>query len=261
MTALAATPDAAAAQDIAAIQGAMLNALYAGPDAIPGGVFAGPSRRIALGMAVHANTVAHARMTALADSVPRLIAAIGRAEFDAVARPFIDEAATRSHPLAHIGERFADWLAANGQPRAHVELAHIDAAALACLHAADVAPLTLADLPQDEAALLSLHVAVHPAARLLRAAHALPLIEGITATGGDAPTDSLLVVRSGYTITLCRLDAEPLRMLDVARRGASGGASIGTLLADNPADGVATLITLITLECIAADPGALENAA
>ena len=67
-----------------------------------------------------------------------------------------------------IGQGFAEFLAGQGEVAAICDLAAVEWQLLQAYHAAEAAPLWLADLAGlDEAALLDLRIVRHPAARLL----------------------------------------------------------------------------------------------
>lgn len=231
---------------LASLQSAMLCALYTGPDALPEGLFAATPRRVALGMSVHANTVAHARVSALADSAPHLLQHVGQPAFEAMARPYVDEPVARCAPLIEIGHGFADWLASRGEGAALVELARIDAAALSCLHAADVVPLGLTDLPNEADALLAMQLKLHTAARLLPYRDAAATFVDHPQLGSGGIADAVLIVRSGFAVTIFRIGAD---VAAIARRAAHG-ASIADLLAATDPPAEPALIAMIAADAL-----------
>lgn len=132
-------------------------------------MFEGATDRIVLGLRVHANTVSHSRITALAATFPRLAARLGTAEFRALALDFIENGGTRGRPLTDIGRGFAEFIAARGAERVVIDLARIEWLWLESYHAAEARALTLGDIAAlSEGDLLSLRVVPHPAARLAR---------------------------------------------------------------------------------------------
>lgn len=202
-------------------------ALYLGPSHLPDGLLAGSRRRIELGLAVHANTLTHARVTAMADSCPRLIAHIGRVSFDALATEYVATMRARSCPLICIAQGFADWLANRGAATSHVLNAQLDAAALDALHAADAPTLTLSDLPGNADVLVGVRVACHPATR-------------VVATGEE---DAMLFTRIGLTVSEQAISADAMRMLNTL---AEGPTAIADLLGLSCPDPTATLIALLS---------------
>lgn len=209
-------------------------ALYRGPGEVPAGLMAGARRRVELGLAVHANTMAHARMTAMADSCPRLIAVIGRERFDNLAAVYVAEAATRRQPLIRIAEGFVDWLATCAASDEVVHHARCDAATLAALHASDAPALALSALPGEVDALTTIIVSRHPAVQVVPAS-------------GDA---ALLFTRPALVVHERLIDADAQAMLCHL---SNGPAMIGDLLTLARVDAAAALINLL-------DAGALTRA-
>lgn len=151
----------------AAGQRAVLDTLNHGPAALPDDLFDGPVARVLLGLKAHANTISHARLVALEETYPKTRAQIGEAAFNALSRTFLDQPRVAARPLATIGDGFADRLAADHPAAA--DTARIEWAWLMTYHAADAAPLALADLAGiDPQAIVDIVLAAHPAARLVR---------------------------------------------------------------------------------------------
>jgi hypothetical protein len=195
-------------------------------------------------MAVHANTIAYARITALADSCPRLVDRLGRDAFDRLVRPFIDLPSVRALPLIRVASGLADWLANDcaASPEV-VELARLDAAALACLHATDTRLLSFADLPESPEALLAMAVRLHPAACLIECPHALAAL-GLAAK--DSDSGWALVVRQGVIVDV--LPLSPCAAA-IARRAVDGATFANLFEATDPmtsdADRLAALLMLV----------------
>lgn len=151
------------------LQSRMASALRRGPDDEVIAMFAGATDRIVLGLRVHANTVAHSRIAALAATFPRLSARLGTAAFRALALDFIENDGTRGRPLTGIGRGLAEFIAARGADRVLIDLTRVEWLWLQSYHSAEARALTLGDIAAlSEADLLALRVAPHPAARLTR---------------------------------------------------------------------------------------------
>lgn len=150
-----------------ATQTAFMAALDYGPAHMPTGLFAGTPDRALLGMKVHANTVSHARLVALEDTFPKTRALLGHEKFNERSRRFLDAPGATARSLAKIGQGFPTYLKAIGEPDAAVEMAVFEWAWLTTYHAAEAVALKLGDLTGlDEAALLGVVVARHPAANI-----------------------------------------------------------------------------------------------
>lgn len=146
-------------------QAAMMQALDHGPAYLPADLFAGSPARVLAGMKVHANTISHARLVALEDTFPRTRELIGHDRFNEHSRLYLEQPGVTARPLAEIGKGFDLFLLERGERRGLAGLARFELQWLASYHAADVAPLLLADLagiaPDD---LMDLAVVRHPAA-------------------------------------------------------------------------------------------------
>lgn len=149
-------------------QRAMMRAIALGPDHVPEDLFAGGRAAALRGLAVHANTISHARLVALEDSFPRTRMAMGDAEFNRHSRSYRDRPGVSALPLVMIGAQFAVHLADCDCPAVAVDLARFEWAWLGCYHAADEAAFTLADLAgMGEAGLLDLSLRRHSASALV----------------------------------------------------------------------------------------------
>ena len=228
---------------------AMLSAIYGGPDRLDAALFAGPMQRVALGMAVHANTIAHARRQALADSFPRLLTVIGSERFDHAAWAYIETPEARRRPLADIGADFPQWLEGSGGSPDLVGLATAEWLWLESYRAADAAAATLAALADlDEPALMALRFARHPAARLHRqACWSATVVAGLWPDEAPMPPpDSVMITRPEGQVQLHR--AERDTAIWFAR--IDGQRPLAQHLADPriiaQTDPMAALITLIT---------------
>jgi hypothetical protein len=147
-------------------QSAMMAALDHGPEHLLPDLFAGPLERVMAGMAVHANTISHARLVALEETFPRTLAHIGHAAFNRHSRAFVEQSGVAAQPLASIGAGFDAFLAGQGEADGVADLARFEWLWLAAYNAADAEPMALgalAGLSPD--ALLEVTLAAHPAAR------------------------------------------------------------------------------------------------
>ncbi|MDE1915945.1 MAG: putative DNA-binding domain-containing protein [Sphingomonadales bacterium] len=149
-------------------QRAMMRAIMHGPDHVPAAMFSGGRAAALRGLAVHANTISHARLVALEDSFPRTREVMGDAGFNRLSRSYLDRPGISALPLAMIGAQFAEHLADYDAAALAVDLARFEWAWLGCYHAADEAAFTLADLAGlGEAELLDLVIRRHPASALV----------------------------------------------------------------------------------------------
>lgn len=147
-------------------QAAFATALDHGPQHLLWAEFTGPPARILAGMKVHANTVSHARLVALEDTFPQTLTLIGHARFNECSRRYFEQPGVTALQSALVGALFPTFLHQQTEQSA-AELARFEWLWLMAYHAADAAPLRLADLhglaPDS---LMDLAIAAHPAARL-----------------------------------------------------------------------------------------------
>lgn len=129
------------------VQQAMMHAIALGPDHVPDTLFAGGRRAALRGLAVHANTISHARLVALEDSFPRTRLLLGETAFNVLSRAFL-EAGAGTQTLALIGRNFPVWLAGRDQPPGATDLARFEWTWLQCYHAADSPALSLSELAE-----------------------------------------------------------------------------------------------------------------
>lgn len=178
---------------LAEAQAAFIACLQHGPEHFPTGMFAQADERALLAMRAHANTISFGRIIALKDSFPRLLEHMGEDAFVPLARDYCDTDAARASDLAHIGGGFADFLAVQGQDALTVWLARYDYGWLRSYRAPAAAALTLADIAAlDEAELLALPIALHPAAQILPATPAIAAQAGFTSS---EPVAAIIVTR------------------------------------------------------------------
>ncbi len=196
---------------LAAAQQAVLDAINGGPDAVDFRWFAGPPARVLLALRAHANTVSHARLTALEATFPRVLAALGPARFNRLARAFVAAAAARASDSNGIGAGFPGWLARAARRRRYARLAAAEWDWLAAYHAADAPPLVLGDFAGASAAgLLAQRIAWHPATRLAAVdAAMLAALQGVAGAADlrAEPAAVLLLTRPGAEVRLTLLTA------------------------------------------------------
>jgi hypothetical protein len=150
------------------LQTAMMAAIDLGPDQVPEGVFAGGRAAALRGLAVHANTISHARLVALEETFPRTRARLGAESFNRLSRGFVETGDCTREPLATIGRVFPAHIAPTHPEDA--TLARFEWFWLESYHAADADALDLATLARlDEDRLLALVLVRHPAARIATA--------------------------------------------------------------------------------------------
>ncbi len=143
-------------------------ALVGGLAFIPEGLFAGRHSRVHAALAIHANTISHARLIALEETFPIALALLGPADFNQMSRVFLEARGGERETLANIGRTFPDWLTQSGAAPRVFSSARKEWARLQSYHAAEaraLSPTDLADLGED--GLLRSLLCRHPAAWLI----------------------------------------------------------------------------------------------
>ena len=207
-----------------AIEANFIDTINNGPDVLDPALFAGPLDRVLLGLKTHANTVSHARLTALEATFPRLMEHIGQKSFNTQSRAYVETRTARALDNNAIGLEFAAFLQANGCPAQTSELAQIEWAWLESYHAAEAEPFALDRLAGlSEAEVMEQIVGWHPATRLTptRAAIAPELREL-----ADYSTAAVLIVRPEAEVRLLALDEATSVVAQLAQKT----ATIGNLL-------------------------------
>lgn len=202
-------------------QGNFIETINDGPDRLDPTLFAGPPDRVLLGLKAHANTISHARIVALEETFPLTRRHLGEAAFNLAARDFGETATARASDANRIGLGFPHTLS---DPCAS-ELAQIEWAWLESYHAAEAVAITLGDLGTlDEATLLALRVAMHPAARLVFVTQ--PIAAALAELAGQQPS-AILAVRPNADVRLI-----PLTKIETAVFRAAGEkhSTLGNLL-------------------------------
>lgn len=193
------------------VQQAMMRAIALGPDHVPHYLFAGGRARSLRGLAVHANTISHARLVAIEDTFPRTRLLLGEAAFNALSRTFLETGAA-GLPLVQIGQRFPEWLAAGSQPPGAIDLARFEWAWLQCYHAADAAALSLPELAElGPEGIARLMLTRHPASAALDLhADARALIEA--ESGTPLPFPGILLARPEAGVRIVSASPGALRL-------------------------------------------------
>ena len=201
-----------------------IDTINEGPARLDPQLFAGPLDRILLGLRAHANTISHARLTALEQSFPKTRAHIGEAKFNDHSRCYVETREARASCTSDIGGGFPDFLK-NRIDRQTIDLARIEWAWLQSYHAAEAVPLALTDLNGlDESALLALRVAPHPSVRVVEIG--APLAAGIEGLEGTkAPT--ILLVRPDEEVKALPLSSIQTTIFQNLRQKS---AALGNLL-------------------------------
>lgn len=207
-------------------QNSFLATIYHGPDALDPDLFAGPIKRVFLGLRAHANTISYNRLVALEDSFPRTRSAMGEAQFNQLSRDFCDGPAARSSATNSIGAAFPDFLRSCSIESDLIDLSRIEYAWLQCYHAPEAVALRLNDLAElDTARLLAFGIAQHPAMRCVHLTAKLsPELSELTA---DDKTTAILIVRQGTTPLMFPISALTAALADAA---AQKNTTIGNLL-------------------------------
>jgi hypothetical protein len=196
-----------------------------GPDRLHPALFAGPQDRILLSLKAHANTISHARLVALEETFPLTRAQIGDAAFNQLSRDYVETAPARAMDSNRIGHNFSEFLRDFPVNAAIAQLAAIEWAWLESYHAADAAPLSMADLGGiDEAALLAIGVAPHPSVRVTPIT--APLASVLEELAAQTP-DAVLTVRPDAEVRLVPLDHVQQALLALS---AKENISLGNLL-------------------------------
>lgn len=205
---------------LADAQARIVTVIQQGPDAFPHGLFVGPEERALLGLRAHANTISHARLVALEESFPRTMEHVGHDRFNALSRRFIELPDARTRKLMRLGEDFPAFLASHGCDAQSCELAQIEWAWLESYHAADAPALMLGDLATlDEAALLAMPMALHPACRWVHVS--APITDQLPelAAGGAAHCPTVLITRPEADVLLHLLDEDRAAIFSILLGG------------------------------------------
>lgn len=163
----------------------------------------------------------------------RTAAILGDARFDELARGYVARRPSRDPSIAHVGEAFADHLAAHlpaDAPPYLPDLARLEWARVEAFTAADATPLRLDDLQRMAAdALPDLHLRPVPSLTLLELAWPVQrlLAQGARDTITPAPT-LLRVWRRDFQVFHATVDAVERPALRELLRGATFEEIAGT---------------------------------
>lgn len=148
------------------VQLSMMTVLDHGPDHLPAELFKGSRAEWLRGMKIHANTVSHARLVALEDTFPRTRECLGHDVFNQLSRQYVEQAGVAGFALDRIGNLFPEFLEDQQIDEALPDLARVEWAWLESFHAAEAAPLQLADLAGlGENSILEVGIRLHPSVR------------------------------------------------------------------------------------------------
>ena len=177
--------------DLATMQGTFAKAIRHGPGHVSFDEFEGDQHRVMMGFAVYANTISHGRLVALEDTFPYTLAHLGEEAFNQLSRDFVESGGGSDAPLAELGAQFPQWLAQQGQIEAAL-FAQFEWAWLDSYRAAEADPFKRTDLAGlDEAGLLGMTLARHPAARVVIGTPAL-----VEAIGLVEASEQILITRA-----------------------------------------------------------------
>lgn len=195
------------------VQQAMMRAIALGPDHMLDNLFTRGRARSLWGLAVHANTISHARLVALEDTFPRTRQLLGEAAFNVLSRSFL-EAGAGSLPLVQIGRDFPEWLATRNQAAGAIDLARFEWAWLQCYHAAEAVALSLPELARlGPEGIARLVLTRHPASAALDLhTDARSLIEA--ETGTPLPFPCVLLARPEAEVRTASATPAMVRLYD-----------------------------------------------
>lgn len=198
-------------------------------------LFQGSEGRRRLGLAVYANNLMHALVSALRDTFPAVSAIVGEAAFTSLAVAYVREnPPARGALLIWYGALFPAYLDRLdvGALRYLTDLARLECAWLEAYHAAEAEPLAMARLatlaPEQ---LVAARLRFHPSVRLLRSAHDIEMIwrryrKGLVATDAEVCLDratSLAILRPSTEILVLPVSPPVFDCLDRLRDGAVFG--------------------------------------
>ena len=230
---------------LAEMQANFIATINDGPAALDPSLFAGPTDRVILGLKAHANTISHARLVALESTFPLCRKAISENEFNRISRAYFETAAARALDSNAIGAHFPEFLDASGVDASAVDLAKIELLWFASYDAAEAEHLALADLAGlDEADLLDLAIALHPAAHIQRLA--APLSAALPELQEHSDSHAILITRPEAMPVLTPLRKLAADIFARAKKNATISNLLELSLEQSPEDDALTpVITLI----------------
>lgn len=208
--------------------------------------------------AVHRNTYAATLVAALEESFPVARQLLGDAFFRAMARERVLADPPRSPVLTEYAQTFpgyADAFAPLDAVPFVRDVLHLEATRIGAFHAADDAPLPVAELQawlDDPAQLHAARVRLHAAARWLRCASAAFSLWQAHPVGAEPDTavlasldvdmrEDVLVSRAGFDVRMDRLPPGGADLLDAL----AAGAALGDAFARAQATDYAGLFALL----------------
>ena len=211
------------------------------------------------GLAVYRNTVAKARVDALAGLFPTVERLVGTDWFRQAALTFAGSAPPTSAVLDDYGLAFPDWLAAfpPAQDLAYLApVARLDLAWSRAHRAPDARSLSSRDTAHlPPARLFTARAGLHPSAQLFWFDWTVPTIWGANRIDGEAHDavweerpEGLLIVRPAGAVTWHRLSHPQWTFLKACRQGSTLGQAAQDAFATNPALDLGTLFaSLLTM--------------
>jgi hypothetical protein len=202
---------------VAPFEASFARALLDAEHPVPHGVFADNAANAARRFAVHRNNVMAGLVKVLKSHFPTVAKIVGEEFFVAMAQTFIVAAPPRTPMLATYGDEFAAFIAAFEPVRELTylpDIARIEAARTRAYHAADAAPVEVAEFAAlDVNAVHAIWVELHPSMAIVRSPHPIVTIWAMN-TGGQtlAPIEGedwrgedALIVRPYLDVKVCLL--------------------------------------------------------
>lgn len=216
------------------------------PDAPPpAGLKAWNGSDVGRRLDVHRNTFVVTLVQALGETLPVCRQALGDEAFDTLARAYVRADPPRSPVLAEWGDGFAPWLATVPAAAAWPwlpALARLERARITAFHAADAAPLRVAEVAArlaDAEALAGSRLVLHPSCRVLMEVWGVVTLWAAHQTDGAPPQDlavfeqdeAALVLRDdtatgGGEVLLLPLSLPAARCADALARGTPLGEAV-----------------------------------
>ncbi|MFD2183602.1 DNA-binding domain-containing protein [Rhodoplanes azumiensis] len=205
--------------------------------------------------AVYRNNVTVSLIEALRTRFPATERIVGEAFFAAMARDFVRARPPRSPLLMRHGDDFPAFVRAF-PPAAEMpwlaDVVRLEAARTRAYHAADAAPLGLADFAAiGPDRLGTMQVKLHPSAEIVRAKS--PVVTIWAMNSGEAPlgpvdfdtVEDALVVRPHLTVVVLRLPPGAAGFLGALRENATIASALGAALAEVETFDATTALALL----------------
>lgn len=235
--------------ELAAMQSAFAKAIRHGPEHVVFDQYEGDQHRVMMGFAVYANTISHGRLVALEETFPHTMEQMGEEAFNQHSRDFVEAGGGSDAPLTELGAQFPHWLAQQGQIEAAL-FAQFEWAWLEAYNAAEAEPFKREDLAGlDEAGLLSMTLARHPAARIVIGTPSLCETIGLS-----EPCEQVLIARPDAEVLMHPAHVEAAGTFEVLSNPQSVEQLLKTLSVQFDADAILPAILHLM------DAGALVRA-